>query len=440
MAANGISTLPTKELRQKAKLNLATVNRFDVGNPRSTYDITLLPTQYVGDIPIPNPHPLGLILGRPWIETVSTFTVYEAFGTTSALQTTQYVLGNKIYAYSSSTAVPGYQNARVVVNDIELLNTGPESPRYTPFVANNTAQAAGDVISLANTLAALPSVAHGLLLGNGEVLTPGVYQINGAASIGGVLTLDAQGDPDAIFVIKSNGALNSGATSQVALANGADPANIFWLAAGAVALGASTTFYGTAVAVAGAASIGANSTMIGRLLSTAGEVSINTTQLSVPYNIGPLSIPMGVLKSFAMFSADGAVANTATSTIVGDIGTNAGVIAGFVTPTVLDGYIYPVGSATVGNGVRGHSMVVLDTFGDVISTFIYDTYGVPDALTVLAEDLANVVTGNIVVLVVYDSSALNADVRAALIANYNAVEPNTWLPGTVDHIFIGVKA
>ena len=70
MAANGISTLPTKQLRQTAKLNLATVNRFDAGNPRSTYDITLLPSQYVGDIPIPNPHPDGLILGRPWILSV----------------------------------------------------------------------------------------------------------------------------------------------------------------------------------------------------------------------------------------------------------------------------------------------------------------------------------------------------------------------------------
>ena len=45
MALNGISTLATKELRQKAKLELAATNRAAVGNHRATYDITQLPTQ-----------------------------------------------------------------------------------------------------------------------------------------------------------------------------------------------------------------------------------------------------------------------------------------------------------------------------------------------------------------------------------------------------------
>ena len=123
MSANGISTLATKELKQKAKLDLAAAKRAAAGNPRATYDLTLLPTQYSDNDIFNNPNPGGLVPGRPWIETVSTFTFYEAFGTTSALSTTQYVSGNKIYAYSSSYDVPGYQPARVVVNDIEVVNT-----------------------------------------------------------------------------------------------------------------------------------------------------------------------------------------------------------------------------------------------------------------------------------------------------------------------------
>lgn len=46
MSANGISTLATKELKQKAKLDLAAANRAADGNARATYDITQLPTQY----------------------------------------------------------------------------------------------------------------------------------------------------------------------------------------------------------------------------------------------------------------------------------------------------------------------------------------------------------------------------------------------------------
>jgi hypothetical protein len=123
MAANGISTLATKELKQKAKLDLAALDRAAVGNDRATYDITLLPTQYDNNAVIDNPNISGLVAGRPWIETVSSFTFYEAFGTTTAISVTRYVSGNKIYAESSTYDVPSYQPARVVVNDIEVVDT-----------------------------------------------------------------------------------------------------------------------------------------------------------------------------------------------------------------------------------------------------------------------------------------------------------------------------
>lgn len=123
MALNGISSLATKELRQKTKLDLAAVNRAAVGNLRSTYDLTTLPTQYNDNGIIDNPNIGVLVAGRPWIETVSTFTFFEAFGTTTAISTTQFVSGNKIYAESSTYDVPSFQPARVVVNDISVVNT-----------------------------------------------------------------------------------------------------------------------------------------------------------------------------------------------------------------------------------------------------------------------------------------------------------------------------
>lgn len=65
--ANIIDRLATKELKQKAKLDLSELDRAADGNPRSTYDITELPTQYSGNNIVDNPQPAGLILGRPWI-------------------------------------------------------------------------------------------------------------------------------------------------------------------------------------------------------------------------------------------------------------------------------------------------------------------------------------------------------------------------------------
>ena len=125
MSANGISTLPTKELKQKAKLDLAAIDRAAVGNPRSTYDISLLPTQYNGNVILDNILSGNVLtLGRPWITTESAFTFFEAFGTITALETTKYVSGNKIYVYSSTFDVPSYQNAVIRVNDIEIYNAG----------------------------------------------------------------------------------------------------------------------------------------------------------------------------------------------------------------------------------------------------------------------------------------------------------------------------
>jgi len=66
MAANGISTLSTKQLKQKAKLDLAATKRAADGNARATYDITQLPTQYSNDTVVDNTNSGGLIEGRPW--------------------------------------------------------------------------------------------------------------------------------------------------------------------------------------------------------------------------------------------------------------------------------------------------------------------------------------------------------------------------------------
>ena len=67
MAANGISTLSSKEAKQIAKLDLAASNRTADGNPRDTYDINLLPTRYVGNVVVDNTTDGNVLTpGRPW--------------------------------------------------------------------------------------------------------------------------------------------------------------------------------------------------------------------------------------------------------------------------------------------------------------------------------------------------------------------------------------
>lgn len=63
---NKIGRLASRELRQKAKLDLASLDRLASSNSRPYYDLTELPTYYVGDTITDNPNADGLVVGRPW--------------------------------------------------------------------------------------------------------------------------------------------------------------------------------------------------------------------------------------------------------------------------------------------------------------------------------------------------------------------------------------
>jgi hypothetical protein len=105
MAANGISTLATKELKQKAKLDLAETNRAAVGNPRATYDITQLPTQYDDDAVVDNPNSA---VGGPGIKkvTYAGFHGYDVAFTDTAVATASTTANNFAISNPGNT-VPG---------------------------------------------------------------------------------------------------------------------------------------------------------------------------------------------------------------------------------------------------------------------------------------------------------------------------------------------
>ena len=61
---NKINRLATRQLRQEAKLALATLDRA-ASSKRSTLTINDLPTKYSGDTIVDNPNTGGLVVGRP---------------------------------------------------------------------------------------------------------------------------------------------------------------------------------------------------------------------------------------------------------------------------------------------------------------------------------------------------------------------------------------
>ncbi|MBA3664007.1 MAG: DUF3494 domain-containing protein [Bacteroidetes bacterium] len=84
-----------------------------------------------------------------------------------------------------------------------------------------TAQAKIDLNSLYNQLSITPVTnnSHAAAFGGGETLNTGVYYIGSAASLAGTLTLNAQGNPNAIFIFRILGAFSVAANSTILMLN-----------------------------------------------------------------------------------------------------------------------------------------------------------------------------------------------------------------------------
>lgn len=208
-----------------------------------------------------------------------------------------------------------------------------------------TAQVAADLSLVYTDLMNVPvtSSLHPLAFGAGEVLSPGVYNIAGAATIAGSLTLNGGGDSNALYIIKATGAFNVAASATVTLVNGATSKNVFWVAEGAVGIGDTVTMQGTVLSHGAAVAVGTGCTMSGRLLTTGGAVSFGPGTLSVP--AGTSLINLRTVAYFCDFTSSGGVSNSGTSSFNGSIGTNLGAITGFGTSTITNGRIFQAGES-----------------------------------------------------------------------------------------------
>lgn len=137
-------------------------------------------------------------------------------------------------------------------------------------------------------------------LGGGQVLTPGVYCIGGAATLNGNLTFDAQGDPNALFFIQVSAALSTGVASQVLLLNAASSCNIYWQVDGAVSLGDNSIFQGTLLSN-GQLTMLSGATVDGKTLLISGAIVLNDNMVN---DCAPSLMPITLADFNAQKSAD----------------------------------------------------------------------------------------------------------------------------------------
>jgi Ice-binding-like/Secretion system C-terminal sorting domain len=211
-----------------------------------------------------------------------------------------------------------------------------------------SALCAADLLIAYNQLAATtPTFFIAPGLGGGQTLIPGVYDISGASTLDLALNLDAQGNPNAVFIFKISGPLSTNANAKVNLLNGALACNVFWKVEGLVDMASGTTMRGTVIANNAGINMNTGDTLEGRVLSTAGAVTVDGVFAYTPIGCGspaltgPMAPALNSVACYALFSSTGPASNTGNTFATGDIGSNSGLTTGYNALNVT-GMIHPI--------------------------------------------------------------------------------------------------
>jgi Ice-binding-like len=126
-----------------------------------------------------------------------------------------------------------------------------------------------------------PTAGVPAFIGAGQTLTPGVYKAASSLEVGGSLTLDAGGDPDAVFIFQAPSTLITDSASSIILTNGAQACNVFWQVGSSATLGTNSAFTGSILALT-SITVTTGDTVAGRALARNGAVTLDDDTITAP--------------------------------------------------------------------------------------------------------------------------------------------------------------
>jgi hypothetical protein len=113
----------------------------------------------------------------------------------------------------------------------------------------------------------------------GQTLTAGVYCFSSSAQLTGTLSLNAQGNPHAVFIFKMGSTITTASAAAVVLINGGSPGNVFWQVGSSATLGTGTSFTGNILALA-SITVTTGAHVNGRTLARNGAVTLDSNAVT----------------------------------------------------------------------------------------------------------------------------------------------------------------
>jgi type VI secretion system secreted protein VgrG len=170
---------------------------------------------------------------------------------------------------SPGTAITGFPPGGIVNGTIDAGDAAAMQAQVDLTTAYNFAagEACGDNLT-------------GQDLG-GLTLTPGSYCFSSSAQLTGTLTLNAQGDPNAVFLFQIGSTLTTASGSSVDFINGGQGGSVFWQVGSSATLGTDTAFEGNILALTSITLTTDATIDCGRALASNGAVTMDTNSVSI---------------------------------------------------------------------------------------------------------------------------------------------------------------
>jgi len=201
------------------------------------------------------------------LRTAGNFTILSAAGISTTAGTS--ILGNIGVSPIAATALTGFSltldpsgqfsTSALVTGQVFAADYTPPTPGVMSAAIVDMQGAYTNAAGRSNP--DFVNLAGGTL--DGQILAPGLYKWTSAVTITNSVTIDGDGDSNAVWIFQIDNRLTLGGGAQIILSNGATARNIFWQTAEGATLGTTSHFEGilltaTDIAVQTGASVTAN--------------------------------------------------------------------------------------------------------------------------------------------------------------------------------------